>query len=290
MLMSSSVASCSTSCRKGSAASVTSAFWRTPAALPSFQPSALLCKRRSRDPLLNPPIIASATQSSPVIVSIFAQSVVAPWSRSAFGRARHRGDPQRRAVTPHDDQPRTPFFAHLHADAPRRNVDPCPQNLARILASLICCQNTCDRPRTRNRPISSSSQFAHGSTVRANNPLSNRRRRARTPISPDQQHAASFNPASNRSRAELAAGCVTRGLFEPSSIPPDPHVDYAIKCSVIFNNGSPRLGAEMTQRHRHQSSNEAVRCGLGVAIGAFGLDCLVAEENPRLGCPYTCGQ
>src|SRR5665213_444156 len=218
MLMSSSVASCSTSCRKGSAASVTSAFWRTPAALPSFQPSALLCKRRSRDPLLNPPIIASATQSSPVIVSIFAQSVVAPWSRSAFGRARHRGDPQRRAVTPHDDQPRTPFFAHLHADAPRRNVDPCPQNLARILASLICCQNTCDRPRTRNRPISSSSQFAHGSTVRANNPLSNRRRRARTPISPDQQHAASFNPASNRSRAELAAGCVTRGLFEPSSI------------------------------------------------------------------------
>ena len=108
MLMSSSVASCSTSCQKGSAASGTSDSWRTPAAAPSFQSSALLCKRRSRDPLLNPPIIASATQSSPVIVSICAQSVVAAWSRWAFRRARHLGDAQHRAVTPHDDQPRTP--------------------------------------------------------------------------------------------------------------------------------------------------------------------------------------
>ena len=221
MLMSSSVASCSTSCQKGSAASGTSDSWRTPAAAPSFQSSALLCKRRSRDPLLNPPIIASATQSSPVIVSICAQSVVAAWSRSAFRRARHRGDAQHRAVTPHDDQPRTRLFAHhcahLHADAPCRNVEPCPQNLARVLASLICCQNVCDGPRIRNRPICSSPQFAHGSTVRANNPLSNRRRRSRTPISLGQQHAASFNPASNRSRAELAARSMTGTYLNPQA-------------------------------------------------------------------------
>jgi len=56
----------------------------------------------------------------------------------------------------------------------------------RSLASLICGQNPCDRPRTRNRPICSSSQFALGSTVRANNPLSNRRRWSRTPISLNQ--------------------------------------------------------------------------------------------------------
>ena len=154
MLMSSSVASCSTSCQKGSAASGTWDSWRTPAAAPSFQSSALLCKRRSRDPLLNPPIIASATQSSPVIVSICAQSVVAAWSRWAFRRARHRGDAQHRAVTPHDDQPRTRLFAHhcahLHADAPCRNVEPCPQNLTRVLASLICCQNACDSSHTQS--------------------------------------------------------------------------------------------------------------------------------------------
>jgi hypothetical protein len=44
-----------------------------------------------------PGIIASATQSSPVIASICAPSVEAAWSRSAFGRARR--DAQHRAVT-----------------------------------------------------------------------------------------------------------------------------------------------------------------------------------------------
>ena len=94
---------------------------------------------QSRHPLLNPQIIASATQSLPVIVSICAQSVVAAWSRSAFGRARHRGAARHRAVTPHDASPRTRPFAHycavLRADAACRNVKTCSQNpvaLARI--------------------------------------------------------------------------------------------------------------------------------------------------------------
>ena len=139
MLTSSSAASCSTCCRKGSAASVISASWRTPAGPASFQRSAPLCERQSRHPLLNPQIIASATQSLPVIVSICAQSVVAAWSRSAFGRARHRGAARHRAGTPHDASPRTRPFAHycavLRADAACRNVKTCSQNpvaLARI--------------------------------------------------------------------------------------------------------------------------------------------------------------
>jgi hypothetical protein len=128
---------------KGSAASVTSASWRTPAAPPSFQPSALLSKHRSRRRLSNTPIIASATQSSPVIASICAPSAEAAWSRSAFGRARHRRDAQHGAVTPHDHFPRTRPSGHhctyRHADAPRRNAEARPQNLAGVLPSLICC-------------------------------------------------------------------------------------------------------------------------------------------------------
>ena len=37
-------------------------------------------------------------------------------------------------------------------------------------------------------------------------------------IGRDQQHAASFNPASNRSRTELGDKSVTRDLFEASRI------------------------------------------------------------------------
>jgi hypothetical protein len=49
--------------------------------------------------------------------------------------------------------------------------------------------------------------------------------RAETPIGRAQQSAASFNPASNRSRAEPVATPVTRDLFEPSSIPTRSTVD-----------------------------------------------------------------
>jgi hypothetical protein len=53
---------------------------------------------------------------------------------------------------------------------------------------------------------------------RPNIPFSRRRNSSRTPIGLDQQHAASFNPAPNRSRAEFAARSVTHDLFEPLSI------------------------------------------------------------------------
>jgi hypothetical protein len=91
----SSAASCCTCCRKDFAAFGTSGSWRTHAA-PSFQPSALPCKRPSRPRPSNPPIIASATQSSPAIASIYARSAEAAWSRSAFGRARHHRSAPRR--------------------------------------------------------------------------------------------------------------------------------------------------------------------------------------------------
>jgi len=45
------------------------------------------------------------------------------------------------------------------------------------------------------------------------------------------QDAASFNPASNRSRAELASRSVTRDLFEPSMIPG--HRDHPFQSIVI---------------------------------------------------------
>ena len=171
---------------------------------------------------MNPPIIASATQSSPAIASICAQSAAAAWSRSAFRRARHRGDAQHRAVIPHDDQPRTRLFAHHCAHTPCRcslsERRAMPAKLSRaVLASLICCQNVAMVLEYAIARSVHHHSFAHGSTVRANNPLSNRRRRSRTPIGLGQQHAASFNPASNRSRAELAARSITGTYLNPQA-------------------------------------------------------------------------
>ena len=188
---SSSVASCSTFCRKGSAASGTSVSWRTPAGLPNFQLSALLCTHRSLPRPSNTPIIASTTQSSPAIALIYAPSAEAAWSRSAFGRARHHGDALRRAVIPHDETPRTTPFAHhcahLHADASRRNVEPFPQELASALAMFICCQKHAIALAPAITRTCSSPQFLlMAQLYGANNPLPNRRRLARMPIGLDQ--------------------------------------------------------------------------------------------------------
>src|ERR1039458_1418366 len=68
---------------------------------------------------------------------------------------------------------------------------------------------------------------------RAQNTLLGRRRSARTPIGPGEQHAASFNPASNRSRAEIVVTPVTRHLFEASSIPPKAVASSKISSRIL---------------------------------------------------------
>src|SRR6266478_1566308 len=65
------------------------------------------------------------------------------------------------------------------------------------------------------------------------------RRLPSTPIGLSQQHAASFNPASNRSRAEHGVTSVTRDPFEASEIP----LDVAHHSGMI----SPRCEARLQQ-------------------------------------------
>jgi hypothetical protein len=58
-------------------------------------------------------------------------------------------------------------------------------------------------------------------------------RQVQAPIDRDQQHAASFNPASNRSRAELVAPFVTPDLFEASIIPMKPAMHSNLKPAIV---------------------------------------------------------
>jgi hypothetical protein len=115
---------------------------------------------------------------------------------------------------------------------------------SRHASIVICCQEARDRPRPRDRPIYSSSQFSLiAQPHRANNLLSGRRRSSQMPIGFGLQHAASFNPASNRSRAELAARSVRRDLFEPSSIPTEVGHPFRFEAG---HRGEPRLKLSMS--------------------------------------------
>src|SRR5262249_496432 len=87
-LRSSSVAFCSTYCRRGSAASVILASWRTPAASPSSRASERYLRRQNPLHLPKLSTTASATPSSLVIASTYAPSAEPGWSRLTLGRAR----------------------------------------------------------------------------------------------------------------------------------------------------------------------------------------------------------
>src|SRR6516165_10052406 len=122
-----SVAFCSTYCRRGSAASVILASWRTPAASPNSRASERYLRRQSRLRLPNLSTIASGTPSLLAIASTYAPSAEGAWSRLGLCRA-----PKHLAATHHDEPPQLvrDRCTYRPADVLRRTDQACSQSLA----------------------------------------------------------------------------------------------------------------------------------------------------------------